>query len=187
MPPQPPPPPTSTAIPATNQAEYDLLMLEINERSVRFLDAKPAVRNFFMRIDSIYYERDKSPHYYTEAPLNPGPRDRRHNNGNVGGSGISNGGVDGSGGVSISNYFKNKDKNWFTRSFGRNSTTANVVKPNRNRSVMDESDDPRLYELSSPSVHNRHFAGFRANLTNTSTSNQVVPFKVTLYILVNIL
>lgn len=46
-----------------SQAEYDLLMLEINERSIRFLDAKPAVRNFFMRIDSIYYERNKSPQY----------------------------------------------------------------------------------------------------------------------------
>lgn len=35
----------------------------MNERSIRFLDAKPAIRNFFMKVDSIYYEREKNSQY----------------------------------------------------------------------------------------------------------------------------
>ena len=47
----------------TNQNESDPFMLEMNERSIKFLDSKPAVKNFFMRIDSITYEREKSCNY----------------------------------------------------------------------------------------------------------------------------
>ncbi|RNA29620.1 UPF0378 protein KIAA0100-like, partial [Brachionus plicatilis] len=47
---------------AANQSETDPFMLEMNERSIKFLDSKPAVRNFFMKIDCIEYEREKSCH-----------------------------------------------------------------------------------------------------------------------------
>lgn len=78
-----------------NPAEYDLLMLEINERSIRFLDAKPAVRSFFMCIDSIYYERDRSPHLCKDH--------------SVGGQSELVG--------SSSEHFRSRDKNWISKSF----------------------------------------------------------------------
>lgn len=156
----------------TNQAEYDLLMLEINERSVRFLDAKPAVRNFFMRIDSIYYERDKSPHYYTEQPLNSA-RDP-NGGGTTGTTGA---------GISISKHFKNKDKNWFSRSVKLEQTsvvnnTSSVQNHQQSSRSFEESEDPRFYELSSPSLHDRHFAGFKS-LSN-GPAKRLVPFHVIL-------
>ena len=45
-----------------NQAEYDLYMLNLTSDyvSIKFLDSQQASKNFFMQIDSIYYERDSN-------------------------------------------------------------------------------------------------------------------------------
>ncbi|CAF0888712.1 unnamed protein product [Brachionus calyciflorus] len=55
-----------------NSNESDPFMLEMNERSIKFLDSKPAMRNFFMKIDSISYEREKLCQYnfYPETNFN---------------------------------------------------------------------------------------------------------------------
>ena len=43
-----------------NQAELDLLLLDQNERSIKLLETPAAMRNFFMQIDHIFYERIKN-------------------------------------------------------------------------------------------------------------------------------
>jgi hypothetical protein len=65
------PPVTPTTSGLFNKAEFDLLQLQMNnssnERSsiIKLFEAKSAPKNFFMRIDSIYYERERDAHYKT--------------------------------------------------------------------------------------------------------------------------
>ena len=46
-----------------NQAEMDLLTLDMNERSIKLLESPAAMRNFFLQIDSIFYERHEKNNY----------------------------------------------------------------------------------------------------------------------------
>lgn len=180
-------PTMSTSTAATSLTDYDhLAMLEINdESSIRFLDAKPAVRSFFMRIDSIDYERDAHAEHLNEVPI--GKAVVRALNRNAGG-------------ISVSNHLKHRYKNnvtqWANRSMkvhasaalagaaahqppssvdGRASassvsgsvdTDTLCARP----SIVDKSGNTSMFEH----IIQRH----NVDRSGTTLNNQSLPFKV---------